>query len=99
MPLFSFAHDLLRETVLASFTADSLSLLHLSVGEATERLAASGEMEADLALLAEHWSEAGDRERYQTVYARARGSVAAPTLIWATPPASFARRSCNFSRS
>ena len=26
-------------------------------------------------------------------------SVAAPTLITATPPASLARRSCNFSRS
>ena len=26
-------------------------------------------------------------------------SVAAPTLIWATPPASLASRSCSFSRS
>ena len=44
-------------------------------------------------------TEAIDLERYQTLYAHIRGSVAAPTAITATPPAIFARRSWSFSLS
>jgi tetratricopeptide (TPR) repeat protein len=70
-----FAHDKLRELLLADLSADQKPTLHQQVAEVIERIYPDDEAQA--AALVEHWHEAGDEAKEARYAIRAGISAAA----------------------